>query len=256
MHDVHRKSSFRAVIFIGTLYALVGIVFALPSGHPRAWRLAAWAVSGLGYATHIGYERFRLCNSDFRTALHVALAAALGSFGLAVGAIIRTSLFESTTTQHQRLLLIALAAWPVIVGVPAFLVGLAVSAVAARLPPSARTESDPAREFTDSPFAVRVQRQLTIPALASKPSAFLPVAMSLAALAVVLMHLALHGAAPQADENAAAHLWQVLMAAQLPLIAFFAMRWLPQSLRCGVAILAVQALAALGALAPVYLLRW
>jgi hypothetical protein len=36
------------------------------------------------------------------------------------------------------------------------------------------------------------------------PSAFLPVAMSVAALATVLMFVALHGTAPQADVGAAA----------------------------------------------------
>jgi hypothetical protein len=89
-----------------------------------------------------------------------------------------------------------------------------------------------------------------------KPSAFLPVGMSLAALSVVFIHIALHGTARQADEGAAAHLWQLLMAAQVPIIVFFAIRWLPQRPKYGLVILALQAVAALGALAPVYLLRW
>jgi len=38
------------------------------------------------------------------------------------------------------------------------------------------------------------------------PSAFLPVAMSLGALAIVLIFVALQGTAPQADEGAAAHI--------------------------------------------------
>ena len=97
---------------------------------------------------------------------------------------------------------------------------------------------------------------MAIPILLRKPSAFLPVGMSLAALSVVFVHIALHGTARQADEGAAAHLWQLLMAAQVPIIAWFAMRWLPQSLKCGFAVLALQSMAALSALAPVYLLRW
>jgi hypothetical protein len=105
-------------------------------------------------------------------------------------------------------------------------------------------------------FASKVEGHMTIPIMAKKPSAFFPVAMSLAALVVVFIHIALHGTARQPDEGAAAHLWQLLMAAQLPFIAFFAIRWLPQCLKCGVAILALQGVAALGALAPVYLLRW
>ena len=89
-----------------------------------------------------------------------------------------------------------------------------------------------------------------------RPSAFVPVAMSLAALAVVLVHVIMSGTARQADEGTAAHLWQMLMAAQIPIIGFFAIRWLPQSPRSGLPVLALQAVAALAALAPVYLLNW
>jgi hypothetical protein len=88
------------------------------------------------------------------------------------------------------------------------------------------------------------------------PSAFLPVAMSLAALATVLIFIALHGAAPQADEGAAAHIWQLLMAAQAPIVLFFAIKWVPESPRQAVPILALQIVAALAAMAPVFLLRW
>jgi hypothetical protein len=46
------------------------------------------------------------------------------------------------------------------------------------------------------------------------------------------------------------------MAAQIPIIAFFAVRWLPQSPPSALPVLALQAFAALAALAPVYLLNW
>jgi hypothetical protein len=88
------------------------------------------------------------------------------------------------------------------------------------------------------------------------PSAFLPVAMSLAALATVLLYLALHGTAPQADEGAAAHLWQLLMAAQAPIVLFFVIKWVPQSPRQAMPILLLQFSAALAAMAPVFLLHW
>jgi len=97
---------------------------------------------------------------------------------------------------------------------------------------------------------------MTTPLMLRKPSAFLPIGMSLAALTVVCIHIALHGTARQADEGAAAHLWQLLMAAQIPVILFFAIRWLPQSPKYALAIIALQVVAALAALAPVYLLRW
>ncbi len=88
------------------------------------------------------------------------------------------------------------------------------------------------------------------------PSAFLPIVMSLLAVAVVLAHIALVGTARQSDEGTAAHLWQLLMAGQLPIILFFAIRWLPQA-RCYVlSVFALQAAGAVAALAPVYLLHW
>lgn len=89
-----------------------------------------------------------------------------------------------------------------------------------------------------------------------RPSAFVPVVMSLAALGVVIVHIIISGTARQADEGTAAHLWQLLMAAQIPIIGFFAIRWLPQSPRSALPVLAMQAVAGLAALAPVYLLNW
>lgn len=93
-------------------------------------------------------------------------------------------------------------------------------------------------------------------AMLKRPSGFLPVAMSCAALAVVLIFLILHGPSPQPDEGAAAHIWQVLMAGQAPIIAFFAIRWVRLSPRQGLPILALQVVAALSAMAPVFLLHW
>jgi hypothetical protein len=88
------------------------------------------------------------------------------------------------------------------------------------------------------------------------PSAFLPVAMSFGALATVLVFVALHGTAPQADEGTAAHIWQLLMAVQVPIVTFFAVKWVPRSPRQGLPILAMQVSAALVAMAPVFLLHW
>ena len=85
-----------------------------------------------------------------------------------------------------------------------------------------------------------------------QPSAFLPVAMSIAALAAVLGHIARFGVAREADEGAAAHVFQLLMIAQVPIVARFAITWLPRTPREALSILAVQAAAALAALAPVF----
>jgi DNA-binding CsgD family transcriptional regulator len=101
-----------------------------------------------------------------------------------------------------------------------------------------------------------IGKELIMKVLMKNPSAFLPVAMSLGALATIVLFIAFHGTAPQADEGAAAHIWQLLMAAQIPIILFFAIKWLPRSPRQAAPILAVQVGAALAAMAPVFLLHW
>jgi len=91
--------------------------------------------------------------------------------------------------------------------------------------------------------------------LMKKPSAFLPVAMSLAALATVLVTLATSGIVRGGDEGTPAHIWQLLMAAQAPIVAYFAITWLPRGPRQALFVLVLQVLAALAALAPVFLLK-
>ena len=78
--------------------------------------------------------------------------------------------------------------------------------------------------------------------------------MSLAALGVVT-YVAINGVIHEADEGTAAHLWQLLMAGQLPIVAFFAIKWLPQAPKQAVPVLALQAAAGLAAMAPVYFLQ-
>jgi hypothetical protein len=91
--------------------------------------------------------------------------------------------------------------------------------------------------------------------LLKKPSAFLPVAMSLAALATVLIHIVIYGVAREADEGAAAHIFQLLMVVQLPVVLFFAIKWLPRFPRQALLVLVLQAAAGLAALAPVFFLK-
>jgi hypothetical protein len=85
-----------------------------------------------------------------------------------------------------------------------------------------------------------------------KPSALLPIAMSMAALVLVLGHVAIFGVVHEADEGAAAHMWQLLMAGQAPIVAYFAVRWLPRSPGPALRVLALQVVAAIAACAPVY----
>lgn len=94
---------------------------------------------------------------------------------------------------------------------------------------------------------------MNIPSI-KQPSAFLPVVMSLAALALVLGHAAIFGITHESDEGTAAHIFQLLMVAQLPIIAYFALKWLPRAPRRALQILALQAGAALAAIASVVFL--
>ncbi len=88
-----------------------------------------------------------------------------------------------------------------------------------------------------------------------QPSAFLPVAMSLVALTLALGHVALFGVVHEADEGTVAHIWQILMAVQVPIMAFFAIKYLPQKPKQVLLVLALQIVAALTACAPVFFLK-
>jgi hypothetical protein len=76
-------------------------------------------------------------------------------------------------------------------------------------------------------------------------------ALSLAGLALVLGHVAVSGAGREADEGTAARVWWLLMAAQIPLVGFFAITWLPRAPRMALLVLALQAAAVLANLAAV-----
>jgi hypothetical protein len=108
------------------------------------------------------------------------------------------------------------------------------------------------------PSTVQAAEQLapTFGVMVLKPSALAPMAMSLAALATVLLQLAIFGAARQPDEGPAAHLWQLLMAGQVPVLLLFAGKWLPRAPRQAMWVIALQAAAILASMAPVFLLKW
>ena len=89
-----------------------------------------------------------------------------------------------------------------------------------------------------------------------QPSAIVPVLMSVAALVTVLVHILLVGTAPQADEGTAAHIWQLLMVGQIPLILFYSIKWLPRTPKTALSVLAVQIGAAFAAAGPIFWLGW
>jgi hypothetical protein len=77
--------------------------------------------------------------------------------------------------------------------------------------------------------------------------------MSLAALALVLGHAAIFGVIHEADEGTAAHIFQILMAAQIPIVAYFVLRWLPKRPRESLPVIMLQACAWLAAISVVWL---
>ena len=81
-------------------------------------------------------------------------------------------------------------------------------------------------------------------------------AMSGLALATVIGYATIFGVARQTDEGTAAHLWQLLMIGQAPVIAFFVIKWFPSEPGQTLLILVLQIGAALAAMAPVWWLQW
>jgi hypothetical protein len=73
-----------AALVAGVGYCVIGRAFAAPVHHRQAWRLAAWAVSGILFAAQIAFEHFMRRSSARTTALHASMAAALGAFLLAL----------------------------------------------------------------------------------------------------------------------------------------------------------------------------
>ena len=117
------------IAFFGIVYLVVGVFFPNPSAADKnqfLWRLGAWLICLAAFLIHLGLEHFRLRNSAFRTALRVSLAVAMGGFGLAAAANIHAL---SADNGHRVMLTLALVLWPLITGVPAFLVAFAIAAL-------------------------------------------------------------------------------------------------------------------------------
>jgi len=83
------------------------------------------------------------------------------------------------------------------------------------------------------------------------PSAVIPLIMSGVALTTVVAHVLISSSAPANDEGASAHVFQLMFAGQAPVVAFFAMKWLPREPSWALFVMALQAAAAMLALAPV-----
>lgn len=127
------------IVLIGGVYFIVGVVFgelAKWAGSEQGqfrWRLAAWVVSAVAFAAHIAHEHFRLRSRATILALHVASAAALGAFLLAAAATLHALRISSHVPYW--LYLLALVLWPLMTGVPAFVVAFVGAKVMALVSP-------------------------------------------------------------------------------------------------------------------------
>ena len=91
-----------------------------------AWRRAAWLLSLVTFAGHLAYEQLRFQSTVRSTAAHTAAAVALGAFLLAAAGPVRSHWGEA---QFLRISLLSLAAWPILMGVPAYLVALVTGTI-------------------------------------------------------------------------------------------------------------------------------
>ncbi len=89
--------------------------------------------------------------------------------------------------------------------------------------------------------------------LLRKPSAWVPMMMSFFALTVLLGYVVLFGTAQQEDEGTAARIFQLLMIAQAPIIAFFGFKWIFRYPAQTILIILLQIVAALVPLVTLFL---
>ena len=95
----------------------------------------------------------------------------------------------------------------------------------------------------------------SVAAMVRKPSAFIPFAMSLCTIAMLVVSISMNdGAVRDTDEGAVAHLFQLLMVGQIPILAFFALKWLRRDWKAGLSVLALQIAGMVAAAFPVWLL--
>ncbi len=92
-----------------------------------------------------------------------------------------------------------------------------------------------------------------MPNLYKNPDAWLPAALSLMVIVMMLFGFALHGApVRQPDEGTAAHLFQIWLVLEFFMVVYFAMASLPKNPKQGAIILSIQIAAVLIGCSPVY----
>jgi len=93
------------------------------------------------------------------------------------------------------------------------------------------------------------------PILLKKPSAWIPITLSLGMLAFILIYIAMYGVsapAANADEGTPAYLFQLWLVLEVLLVAFFTAKWLPRVAREALKVFTLQITAALVPVAIVF----
>lgn len=133
MNEVGHRTWLRTAVMIGVIYTVAGVLTARQAGRAPshdavfAWRLSAFAISGGAFWIHlVTVERLKFQSTPKEAALHTGLAAAIGGFGLAVFANIHELL---ATSGYRPRMAIALVAWPLLTGVPAFFLSFVLGIV-------------------------------------------------------------------------------------------------------------------------------
>lgn len=79
--------------------------------------------------------------------------------------------------------------------------------------------------------------------LFKQPTAWIPLVMSFVALAMILGYVTMFGIVHNEDEGAPARIFQLIMVAQLPIVAFFGLSWIAKKPKETLVVLVVQAIA-------------
>ncbi len=89
-----------------------------------------------------------------------------------------------------------------------------------------------------------------------KPSAWVPVALSLCVLLMELGFVLWGSQEPQEDEGVGARLFQLWLVAEFFLVALFAARWLPREPKPAIKVLLIQIIGVLAGMFPVFYFHW
>ncbi len=92
--------------------------------------------------------------------------------------------------------------------------------------------------------------------LLKKPSAWVPIVLSLAALVAMLVSIAIAGVpARQPDEGVGAHFFQIWLVLETVLVLIFTAKWLPESPKQTILILILQIITILLPMSIVFFLN-